>query len=50
MQTGELGVKINLLNEITIKEDTISVLYNSYFLTSFELTEFYSNGKLYSLK
>ncbi len=50
MQTGGLGVKINLLNEITIKEDTISVLYNSYFLTSFELTEFYSNGKLYSLK
>ena len=50
IQAGEIGVKINLLNEITIKEDTISVLYNSYFETDFKLKEFYSNGNLYTVK
>lgn len=41
------GIKINLLNEVTIKEDVIPVLHNSYFETNFELTEFYSNNELY---
>ena len=47
---GEIGVTINLLNEITIKEDTISVLYNSYFETPFDLKEFYANGKHYIIE
>lgn len=41
------GVKINLLNEITVNENVIPLLLNSYFETTFKLTEFYSNNNLY---
>ncbi len=41
------GVKINFLNEITIKEENISVVYGGYFETNFELIEFYANGNHY---
>lgn len=41
------GVKVNLLDEIIIKEEVIFVLYNGYFETNSELTEFYSDGNYY---
>lgn len=50
MYPDKSGVYINLLPEVVIKEETIEVLYHSYFETNFELTEFYCEGKKYTVK
>lgn len=42
-------IHINLLPYVQIKEDIVSVFYNSYFETPFDVTEFYVNDTLYSV-
>ena len=43
-------VRVNLLSELKIKEERFFTLHNSYFETNFEVSSFYVDNKLYTVK
>ena len=47
--TPEEGLRLQIIDEIWIKEDVIPVLYNSYLTTTERITEFYLRDELYRI-